>query len=344
MPTPFLSDPDPSSLLQAAGNNQRVWMARMALAAGGEVRETDAVTWTYSPRPKGYATLAFPHFREDDAGDRVDAFLDFCRAHRPLRSVACWTEISGEPADLGARLVARGFHWGWQAHWMALDMEGKHFPIPDTPDAHIGEAPDGADWTHDAVCEGQAEVSYKRILTRESPRRVWLFTATVGNQVMGHCTLNVTDGPLGVGGIYDLGLARSLQGRKIGLAMMNLASSAARDLGCRFLTLNSINDSFYAHLGYRSLGYGQTWWMGERDGGETLTFPPPSPEAIALVEAVGRGDVAALEALDARPTPEELSAPILGRHMTLRELATEMNQPASIAWLAAQGVLPPKAN
>ena len=48
--------------------------------------------------------------------------------------VGCW--VTGlEPAgELAARLVARGFEWGWQPHWMALDLD--RLPLEET-DARV---------------------------------------------------------------------------------------------------------------------------------------------------------------------------------------------------------------
>lgn len=59
------------------------------------------------------------------------------------------------------------------------------------------------------------------------------------------------------------------------------------------------------------------------------------------MEAVERGDVAKLDELGGGKTPDELNATILGRRMTLMELAVEMNQPASIEWLMNHQVPPP---
>src|SRR5688572_15033513 len=105
MSTQFLQTPDVRTLIQAAGDNQREWLVRMAFATGGEVRRTEAATWTYSPRPKEAAALAFPRFTDANAGEQIDAFLQFCRERRPIHELAVWTEGAGEPWDLGARLV-----------------------------------------------------------------------------------------------------------------------------------------------------------------------------------------------------------------------------------------------
>jgi hypothetical protein len=49
-----------------------------------------------------------------DALERVDELA--------LRTVSCWS--LDEDEALGTLLIARGFEWGWQPWWMALDLDG----------------------------------------------------------------------------------------------------------------------------------------------------------------------------------------------------------------------------
>jgi GNAT superfamily N-acetyltransferase len=342
MSTEFLQIPDPPTLIEAAGENQREWLVRMARASGGEARQTAEATWTYSPHPKAAAALAFPRFTDVNAGEQIDAFLQFCRERRPIHELAVWTEGAGEPWDLGARLVARGFNWGWQPHWMCLDFQGQALEVPSLDGVRIGEAAADTDWTHPELWRSNRELApFRFALTQQRPQRVWVLVAETEGQVVGHCLLNLTEGPLGVAGLYDMGVVESVGGRGIGRALVLHACRTSRELGCRFAVLNSANDGFWLRLGFHSVGYGQTWWLREeslRD--ETLRFDPPSPEEIAFVEAIGRGDVARLEELGGKKTPEELNTPILGRFMTPMDLAVSMGRPASIEWLVNHGAAP----
>jgi predicted N-acetyltransferase YhbS len=344
MSAQFLQNPDRSTLIQAAGDNQREWLVRMALASGGEVREHEEATWTYTPRPKEAATLAFPRFTEANAGEQIDRFLEFCRERRPIREIAVWTEGAGEPWDLGGRLVARGFNWGWQPHWMGLDFEGLALDVPSVEGVWLGEVTEDADWRHPELGENNKGLaSFRYALTQQRPQKVWVLVAMIGKRVVGHCILNLTEGPLGVAGLYDMGVSGSVGRRGIGRALVFLACQTARDLGCRFAVLNSANDGFWLRLSFQSIGYGQTWWLREKSlRDETLRFERPSDEEIAFVEAVGRGDTAALESLGGRKTPEELNRPILGRFMTPMDLAVSMERPASVEWLVDHGAAPPQ--
>jgi ankyrin repeat protein len=63
---------------------------------------------------------------------------------------------------------------------------------------------------------------------------------------------------------------------------------------------------------------------------------PPTSEQITLVEAVGRGDLAALTELASQHTPEEMDRP-LPAGLTLIQLAVKMQQPAAVQWLVDHG-------
>jgi GNAT superfamily N-acetyltransferase len=79
---------------------------------------------------------------------------------------------------------------------------------------------------------------------------------------VGHATLNVTTGRLGVAGIYDMGVAQAEQRRGIGRALTLAALELGRQAGCAVATLNATPEGelLYRRLAFRPVGVAQTWW------------------------------------------------------------------------------------
>ena len=169
-------------------------------------------------------------------------------------------------------------------------------------------------------------------LTRARPRRVWHVAAWLDRTLVGHSLLNLTTGRLGVAGIFDVGVVPKARSQGIGTAVTRAACQLARQLGCRYAVLNAtgLGEPVYRRLGFASLGYGQTWWLHRA----ALDAPPPTELQIRCAEAVGRGDIPALEQLGQRMAPELLDLPVPSG-LTLIQLAVMAHQPAAAAWLAA---------
>jgi ribosomal protein S18 acetylase RimI-like enzyme len=115
-------------------------------------------------------------------------------------------------------------------------------------------------------------------------------------------------------------------GRSLTLAVCRAAGKA----GARVATLNATGEGelLYRAVGFRSLGLGKTWWL-HRTG---LQAPPP-PALVALAEAAGRDDVAALARL--QPTAELLAA-WLANGYDLAEVARNAGHPDAAAWLVSR--------
>ncbi len=127
----------------------------------------------------------------------------------------------------------------------------------------------------------------------ELPRQIWHFVAWLDGQPVGHSTLCLTRGSLGIAGIYGVGVAPTARNRGVGKAVVAAACQQARELGARIAMLNGTGERMYRQLGFERLGYGQTWWLNVM----RLVMRWPSQQRIALAEAVGRGDLGALAAL-----------------------------------------------
>ena len=308
--------------IRASAENHTDCFVTNALAAGGEVRREQAMLWTWTPDE---AIIPFPH----ESGAALDTVIAECRQRKP-RCVACWSQMPSRPRDLGAKLAARGFEWGWKPHWMSLDLSQfrDDFPVPDGLRIAVDN---DADWDVDDLPyytrrAGSAPNGYSTV--RENR---WHFGAWLEGKLVGHCILHVTTGRWGAAGIYDVGTVPPARNRGVGRAVTAAACRFAREIGCHYALLNSAT-SIYDRIGFESLGYGQTWWMHA-----PALAAPPSAAEVAFAEAIGVGDTAALEVIrDRRGLPENLDAPLTSG-MTPMDLAVRAGQPRSARWLAAQG-------
>ena len=241
-------------VVRAAAANQTAWMARIAEAAGGFVRRERGVTWMSS---RAGAVLAFPRLSRA----RLDALLPrFLEATKDAPEASCWSLLPTRPSELDAVLRSAGFHEGWQAHWMAVELADTS--APDVPEGVHVEVVEGEWQPSDLPWDGAGIARVRSRLATERPRRVWHFGAWRDDEPVGHATLNVTTGRLGVAGIYDMGVALNQQRRGIGRALTHVALALGRANGCRVATLNATAEGelLYRRLGFRSVGFAQTWW------------------------------------------------------------------------------------
>lgn len=185
----------------------------------------------------------------------------------------------GRNDELGVRLVARGFDWGWRPHWMGVDLDGE-------PEA-MG----------DFKVEPAGPPFAKTLPYRDDlplPPTAIHLGVRLREKVVGQVIVLPLDG---VAGIYSMGVAPKVRGRGIGLTLTKAALRAAWERGCGAAVLNATpaGERLYCRAGFRSLGRGQTWW---RSGG-----PAPTARQVAIAEAAGFGDLPALETL--APTESE---------------------------------------
>jgi GNAT superfamily N-acetyltransferase len=206
----------------------------------------------------------------------------------------------GRNDELGVRLVARGYEWGWRPHWMGVDLEAE---------PEIGD---------DFEVEPATPPFAKTLPYREEgalPPEAIHLGVRLREKVIGQVVVLPLDG---VAGIYSMGVAPKVQGRGIGLALTKAALRVAWDHDCHHAVLNATADGerLYARAGFRSLGWGQTWWPS--------ADPTPTERQVAVTEAVGFGDLAALESL--APQESELApTPLL--------LAAVTGQARSVEWV-----------
>jgi ribosomal protein S18 acetylase RimI-like enzyme len=285
---------DSAALIRAAAANHRSWFRRLAGArGGGRVERAGGIDLILDDRS---ATIAFPRSR------RIEAAVARIR-ELGATGASCWTE--GPDRDLGTRLVARGFGWGWQPHWMALDLAR----VPDPDPRH--EVAVGHVRIPDAVPYGGDP---------DAPPAVHV-SISVDGEVAGHAAVNPWRG---VAGIYSMGVDAAHRRKGIGRALTIAACRIAAEQGCTHAALNATGEGelLYRAVGFESLGRGQTWWY--------CAGPEPTPRQVALAEAIGFGDVGALTSIG--PAPAELVERLPGDTSPLR-LAVVTDRLESARWM-----------
>lgn len=194
-----------TQLVQAAAANHTEWFAAGALASGGEVCRINRVTWTATDRA---VTIAFPRLSKATASQTLDAIVAECY-RRKVQGASCWSLAPTRPADLGARVAARGFEWGWKPHWMALSLRDAPNDLS-VPDGLSIAVDDENDWdVGDLPYYNRDGPAFLRVLARAHPRRMWHFAARLDGGIVGHSVLYLTTGRFGVAGIYNVGVVPS---------------------------------------------------------------------------------------------------------------------------------------
>lgn len=333
-PMEFLQKAAVAGLERAVAENHCEFFALKAIGSGGEVHREQNVTWTFAG-PQGDSMILFPRFTRKEAGTRIDAMVRYYLDRKSEDLVGCWSLAPPSPPDLEIRLLARGFQLGWQPCWMSLDME-KHPPEAPAPDGiRIDQVVDETDWdASDLPYYSSKNTSMGFAASRVLPQRAWRFGAWSGDRPVGHSTVCLSTGKLGVAGIYNVGVVPAYRNRGIGRAITVAACRHARSFGCRYALLNATGERMYRQAGFVRIGYGRTWWLDV----PRLERCVPTPERIALAEAVGIGGAETLEALHGGVVADELNTPLPNR-MTFVQLALHAGRRDSAEWLANRGAV-----
>jgi GNAT superfamily N-acetyltransferase len=232
-------------------------MLLTAETAGGEAHRERGVAWAASPAG---AVLAFPRL----SSRRLAALLpDLLAAGRRAgaREASSWSQLPTEPTDLDTQLHAAGFRDGWQAHWMAIELDHVS-ATPPPAGTELGLS--AGTWEPTRLPYDGAGIARVRARLGDArPRRVWHLAARRDGEAVGHALVHVTRGPLGVAGLYDMGVLPSERRHGIGRALVARALELARSQRCAVATLNATPEGelLYRHVGFRSVGVAQTWWL-----------------------------------------------------------------------------------
>jgi GNAT superfamily N-acetyltransferase len=294
-------DLDDDALLRAVADNHRDWMARWAVACGDGVVSVDGAELYLS-----HEANLFPRSAPDP-----DRLIESIRAH-DCADVGYWSLDADDRVGVG--LVARGFGWGWRPHWMVIELAD---PARFQPVSELAvEVAPGPPYARTLPYAPRARI--------EDPPGVFRLGVRLREKVIAQISINPTGA---VAGIYSMGVAPPVRGRGIATALTAAACRLAIEQGCRQAVLNATDagERVYRRVGFRSLGWGQTWWYSRG--------PAPTARQSALTEAIGFGDLETLEALS--PADAELDGPLPGDERPLA-FALLTGRPRVAEWILAR--------
>jgi GNAT superfamily N-acetyltransferase len=326
-----MKDAGKEQMEQAIAENHKQLFMLSAAARGGEVIEDEGLCYTHTPGSS--ASVLFPALTTENASLLLDKMMAYYRQH-PSTNIGYWSLESRQPADIGPRLLARGFQDGWHPCWMALDLDQLQddFPLPEGVEIHIDNNIRVDDVK--GLPYGDSDMMTESFFEK-FPGRAQRLVALLEGKVVGHTNVFFTTGDNGVAGLYNVGVLPDLQRKGIGKALVAATCRYAKERGYQYATLNAnhIGRRTYELVGFTIVGYGITWWIVNHH----FIDNPPSPDLVKLAEAIGVGDLATLEKMGKQFTAVELNKPITNG-MTLLQLAAHCKQPATADWLVKRGV------
>jgi GNAT superfamily N-acetyltransferase len=323
-----------ASIQRLAAANHVSWHGLPARLMGGSVSRRDGFILAVDGGPEAGAEIFFPRLSPETGRDQLDQVIAECRRSGRVRSIGCWSLLPTVPGDLAAWMMGRNFGWGWQPHWMGLELSDiAELVVPDG--YRLAGLDNAVDWPG-------ADIPYysKRTgrmigrLAAASPRTSWYVAVFHGDQPVGLGAVHVTDNDPSSAGLYDFGVAHDHRRRGIGTALAVALSRVAADQGCRRVTLNSTSqgESTYRRAGFLSGGFGQTWWMHA----PALEAGPPPPIDAAFIEAVVGDDIGRLDAVAPRLDPADLDRRF-ANGMTPVEMGVSAKSPGAVSWLERSG-------
>lgn len=320
----------PQQLVQAAAVNHTTLFKQEAAALGGSIITIGELSWT-SGTMHSPSMIPFPQLPAEQAGRQLDELTAFY-LRNPPKGAGCWSLDPPHPADLGVRLLARGFQPGWRPRWMGLDLlrVQTNYSRPKGLSIEVDNT---------ISLDGVQGLPYAQVIV-PSPKKAELpgqwtrFVARWKGKVVAHSVVFLSTGPYGAAGIYHVGVVPRARRIGIGKAVTLAACLYALEKGYRYAVLNSTDAGrrTYEQLGFVTVGEGWTWWLII----DRLLSRPPSPREILLAEAIGRGDGEALKGMRSLFGPADLNR-LLTNGMTLMQLAVHCRQPAAGEWLLNGG-------
>jgi N-acetylglutamate synthase-like GNAT family acetyltransferase len=235
-----LKEASPIQLARALIENHRAWRVRLARAGKGTVITRSGLDWMHTPNIE--TGIAITGIAEEEAETQLtDAFTFFSRKRNPIPVTITAGDSSGPP-DLMGRLAAWGiqptFQPGLAANLNALNKNLEH--LPKLTLSFTQETDTHPEW------HPQIHRIYERTQTMR-PKRVWHLVAHHKRKQVGHITLHIG---AGVVGLYDLIVHPDVRRQTIGTTLTLGACLFAKKLGYHYAVLTTPQTALFRHIGF----------------------------------------------------------------------------------------------
>lgn len=240
------------------------------------------------------------------------------------------------------QLLARGAADSFAPHWMQRDLQ-RPVPsavLPSRIDLSLATSADLPDVLATRSIPYVEEEQIRQILAMaSSPSEQADILVVVAREsavlrrsrIIGLAIVNITgQGRDRNAGLYNLGVHPDARQRGVGTALTLHALAASRECGAVRMGLNATPDGerIYRKLGFRSLGFGQTWLMPA-----ARLRHRPDAALVIQAEALAQGQLAALD-------PAIATIGLMPSGETPIVFAARFGQRESVRWLLEQGAPP----
>lgn len=321
-----------SPSLRAFFRNQERWLERLATGEPEpafphpRIHREQTVTTIRTGR-SGVMSLMLEDAASRDDLAAIERSLGWLRRHGQ-RDVLIWSMLHRPALELA--LLARGFEPSFRPTWMTRSLEE---PIAQAEaksvTVRVGTPEDISELaaTTSIPYLVPDQVAATRALALHPDRRVvaWLIArdrSGVVGQAIAHLTGETA-------GLFNVAVHPRTRRRGIGRALTTAAMQVAREASAREMGLNATPEglALYEGLGFRHIGDGGTWLLPSR-----RSRMVPAPYDVEIAEALGRGDIAALEGALLPPRLPNGDLPM--------QLAARFGKADTVRWLLDHGAVP----
>jgi len=253
----ILKDLSESSLVAAIEENLFEIFLLFKQWPQAEIHDSPELLWTITEIPFSlFNSILRPRLSPDIVDDAIDAAIARCKSKNV--PMIWFTGPSTKPADLGSRLLERGFRH-YESPGMAADLDSlpENLQLPQSfVIKRVDSDEDLRKWCQ-IMCDvfempkfvEDAWLDFKLSLGFDSSLPIRHYLGSLNDEVVSTSTLFLG---AGVAGIYDVSTLDRARRKGIGSAMTAIPLMEARGLGYRVGILNSSEIGFNV---YRRVGF-----------------------------------------------------------------------------------------